>query len=191
MVLHGSSFFRVFTWEWQRLLVGKVFYSSSFSFPGPSPGRDQPQLPITCDITEGAASAEYRTGSLPQWGESVSIASSSSCIIQLEPIVQPATFALSTLTDQGAATAQSPFSLSPPSLLLLFLLSYLCYSFVLPFSFLCPSVMWSSSKGLKIQIGCVNQLDRLEVPCRNKRGHVRCMCSSQRAHASCKCKFKG
>ena len=125
-VINGTAWFllpRGFPWERQPLWVGRVVvYYSSSSFPGPSPGRGQPHLSITCDITEGSTSAEYRKGSLPQWGESVCIASSSSCIIQLKPTVQPAAFALSILADQGAVSTQSPFLYLPPSLTLLFLL---------------------------------------------------------------------
>ena len=74
--------------------------------------------------------------------------SSSSCTIQLESTIQPAAFALSILADQGAVSTQSPFLYLPPSLPLLFLLSYL-------FFFLCPSVM-SLSDIYKCCPTCIN-----------------------------------
>ena len=39
--------------------------------PGTSPGKGQPHLPITCDITKGRKSAKVYKGCLPQWCESV------------------------------------------------------------------------------------------------------------------------
>ena len=85
--------------------------------------------------------------------------------------MQPTAFPCSILTDQGAVSTQSPFLYLPPSLPLLFLLSYLSFFFSLP---LCDVAF---VQGFKIQIGCVIQPDRLAVPCRDKRRYVRRTCS--------------
>ena len=140
-----------------------MFYSSSSYFPGASHWRDQPHLPITCDILKVAASAKYRKGSLPQlglgesihckqqllhftieancipsnislWHSRYSTVAAAIALFRWKPTIQSAAFAFSIPADQGAVAVQSSLFFYLP-LPLLFLLSYLCYSFVLPFSF--------------------------------------------------------
>ena len=115
-----------------------VVYSSSSSFPGPSPGRGQPHLSITCDITEGDIPQQSTKRLYATVGRVSCIASRSSCIIQLEPTVQPAAFSLIRVQSQRILS----FSISlPPA-------PFYSYHFS---SFFCPSVMWPSCKGLKFK----------------------------------------
>ena len=140
-VINGTAWLLLpsgFPWEGQPLWVGRVVYSSSSSFPGPSPGRGQPHLSITL-VSQRVLSIEK---ALCHSGESqFALQAAAVALLSWSQLYSqhhlPSAFSLIRVQSQHSL----PFSISlPPSP------SY-SYYHTFSSSFLCPSVMSSSCKG--------------------------------------------